>query len=591
MLEVQINICPSSFVDKCSTTINSNLSSTDCEGGNMETNQTNPRDDFKDPCVDFDDEIEPTSEVKAYTNEYEEEEGLLETELLSIEDIISGLINESEQCKVARTGGKLAFSRTFLHEDTLHQYLLNTQAASSALFGLQPSLCHSGSTMENLSNRFPHLSERIFTHLDDQSIVKIQNSSKKLYHFTQSNRLYFLRIIHKYNESLNKQSWTKVVTQTSTRIVKKLALALVEFIKSPSCICCCERPTDYMRSGDFKEPTVHDWHPHHIAAEFGHSELYEYIATKTEDFNPATSFGVSSLHVAADEGHIEICKFIIKNAEDRNLEDENGWTPLHFAAENGCIEVYKLILDNTAFKNPKNIYGSTPLHSAARGGHFELFKFIVEESENKNPIDDKGFTTFHHAAFSGNLELCKYLMNLNDTQNTINYDGETPLHLAAENGLLEVCKLLMNDMMDKNPKDNFEDTPLHLASKNGHLEVCKLLMKNLNNKNPKGYRGDTPLHHAADFGDLRLFKFMMEHATDQNPKNDHGNTPLHFTASTKKLKICRFIIENVDDIDTANVEGKTPLDYALEHKCHDIVELLKQKRKKINIHMTSTQKM
>ena len=167
-------------------------------------------------------------------------------------------------------------------------------------------------TIENLWNRLPHLSERILVHLDDQHFVKIKDSSKKLNHFIQSNRRYSLRIINKYTERLDKQSWTKVVTKTSTEIVKKLVLALVEFIKLPSCICCCERPTDYMRqSEDFKEPPVHDWHPHHIVAELGLSELYEYIATKTEDFNPATSFGVSSLHVAVDKEHIKICKFIM----------------------------------------------------------------------------------------------------------------------------------------------------------------------------------------------------------------------------------------------------------------------------------------
>ena len=54
MLEVHINICPSGFVDKCSTAIISTLSSTDCKGGNIETNETNPRDDFKEAPVDFD---------------------------------------------------------------------------------------------------------------------------------------------------------------------------------------------------------------------------------------------------------------------------------------------------------------------------------------------------------------------------------------------------------------------------------------------------------------------------------------------------------------------------------------------------------
>jgi hypothetical protein len=91
-------------------------------GRNMETNQpvltnsANPRDDSKDPPVNVDDDIEPASEVKVYTNEDEEEEGLPETESSlsrrdkSIEDVKSGLINESEQCKDARTGDQLAFA-------------------------------------------------------------------------------------------------------------------------------------------------------------------------------------------------------------------------------------------------------------------------------------------------------------------------------------------------------------------------------------------------------------------------------------------------------------------------------------------------
>ena len=451
-------------------------------------------------------------------------------------------------------------------------------------------------TIENLCNRFPHLSERILVHLDDQNFVKIKDSSKKLNHFIQSNRRYFLRIINKYSERLDKQSWNKVVTKTTTGFIKKLSFDLVEFFKLP-CICCYERPIDYMR---FEGPAAsrHNWHPLHVAAKLGYSELYEYITAKTEDFNPVTSFGVSSIHLAADAGNFQICRFIIQNLEDGylpHLQDENGWTPLHFAADNGSIKVYKLILDNTAFKNPKNKYGSSPLHSAARGGHFELFKFIIEKLENKNPTDNDEFTIFHHAAFSGNLELCKYLMELPYAKNFMNFYGETPLHCAADNGKVEVCKLIMENLTDKNPKDNDGETPLHLASKQGHFEVCIFIMQHLTDKNPKDESGDTPLHIAADFGHLRLFKFIMEHANDKNPKNDLGDTPLHFTAygdpqqlgsitsTSEKLEICQYIIENVTDIDPKNVDGKTPLDQAQNHKSQDIVELLKAKRKKTRI--------
>ena len=106
------------------------------------SNETNPGDNSKDPPVDVDDDIAPDSEVKVYTNEDEEEEGLPEMEsALSrrdkyVEDVKSGLINESEQCKDARAGDHLAFARSFLHEEaTLYQYLLNQQADPCALPG------------------------------------------------------------------------------------------------------------------------------------------------------------------------------------------------------------------------------------------------------------------------------------------------------------------------------------------------------------------------------------------------------------------------------------------------------------------------
>jgi hypothetical protein len=105
-------------------------------GRNMETNQpvltnsANPRDDSKDPPVNVDDDIEPASEVKVYTNEDEEEEGLPETESSlsrrdkSIEDVKSGLINESEQCKDARTGDQLAFaSKSLFLTQQFHEFL------------------------------------------------------------------------------------------------------------------------------------------------------------------------------------------------------------------------------------------------------------------------------------------------------------------------------------------------------------------------------------------------------------------------------------------------------------------------------------
>ena len=328
--------------------------------------------------------------------------------------------------------------------------------------------------MEQLSLRFPHLASNIFEHLDTQSLVNCRETSQILDNLYGNEKLFWLRIIHKYKGNFVqfKETWNKTLKKTPIIHVKKLALATHIFFDK-----------NYSRFAK-------QWHPLHIAAEQGLCELFKYVSEKTDEQNPKDFEGLTALHLAAQEGHIDVCKFIIEKVEE---------------------------------KNPRNNAGITPLHRAAQCGHFKVGKFIIKCLNNRNPKDNNDMTPLHYAAYRGHLDICEMILDgIVDKNPTATKSGLTPLHLAAREGQLEFCKIIVKYLMDKNPKNRYGITPLHLAVCNGHLNICRFLIVVASEKNPQDNRGKTPLHHAMDLNHLEISKLISSYLAKDNSQNNGG---------------------------------------------------------------------
>ena len=169
--------------------------------------------------------------------------------------------------------------------------------------------------------------------------------------------------------------WESVISQTSTEIVKKIALAVKTFFGTANYACEKEQ-----------------YSPHHVVAAVGSKELYEYIANKTRIFNVRTSrYESTPLHYSAGHGHFEICKFIIESEDNKNPEDIRGITPLHVAATKGHLEICKLIVPKLEQKSPTDIFRKTPLHYAAKAGNFDTIHYLIDFVEDAviEDVDEK----------------------------------------------------------------------------------------------------------------------------------------------------------------------------------------------------------
>ena len=231
--------------------------------------------------------------------------------------------------------------------------------------------------MDVIQKRFPTLAVNILNNLDDKSLVKYKKSNKENCEFLVQERFYWIRILKKYNVlyfETSKETWKKAISKTPCGIVKKLATAVITFIK---------RDSDYFWTPHFsmkKEQLT----PLLIVVYDGDLTFFQKINEKTSEPNQAKS-GISPIHFAAYRGNLTLCKLLLNEPENKNSYGRNGATALHYAAMGGNLEVYQLLYDAAVVKNPKLRYcGTTPIDLAViqRYSNLSLITKMIKIQHN-----------------------------------------------------------------------------------------------------------------------------------------------------------------------------------------------------------------
>ena len=322
--------------------------------------------------------------------------------------------------------------------------------------------------METIILRFPHISEMIFDHLDNQSLANCKVVSKTWSIYIGEQKFYGIRILKETVEKFHKLSkpWFEVFKKGNTENIMDLINCFNQFSEGR------KRKPNY--SYEFDSEVT----PLHISAGAGNILLYESIHRFAENKQPRTEDGHEPLIYAIYRGHVKMASIIIDGMIDKNPVSKYGWTALYMAAKCGHVEVCESILKHLKDKNPTNKYGgTTPLHTAASCGHFRVCEFIMKQIDDKNPKDGRGMTPFHLAALHGRLEVCELYMKTIRHEHPRTNTGFTPLHFAACKGHLKICMLILQSAKRKNPRNNYNKTPLTVARENNQFKVCWLLEK------------------------------------------------------------------------------------------------------------------
>ena len=263
--------------------------------------------------------------------------------------------------------------------------------------------------MEKQILKFPHIVEKIYGELDNESLVKCKEVSLPWNHFLETNKAYNWQVIKGY-------------TNCSDALMKKLAKNKTEAIKIVSDLheIFKKFPRGTRQSSRFIKTWFNS--PLHVAAENGYLKAYQLIMENIMDKNPLSFYDATKysfihvnslfatpLHLAARKGHFNICEFIFENIRGKTTTDHLKITPFHSAAENGHFLICQLFIVKNEDKNSKTMYGWTPLHFAAASGHLKVCKLLTEAIEVTNMKDYWGYNPLDLAIKFDHLHVKKHL--------------------------------------------------------------------------------------------------------------------------------------------------------------------------------------
>ena len=325
----------------------------------------------------------------------------------------------------------------------------------------------------------------------------------------------------------------------------------------------------------------------------------------------------------------------ITNSNDKfekqdNLPKIEEYSPVSNAMND--LKLAGLLLVSFHLKDPnKKIYekGRTELHQAVCDKNPDAIKKLLKAGANINVQDDDGNTPLHLAieyANKGciNRDIANVIDNLlndpNIDPNIQDNNGNAPIHTLMEylkrsydeavgikfqfNKEL-LCQLLKSDKVDVNKFDGNGVIPLNVAVDIGNSEIARLLLDNHNiNINQFSELSISPSLYALDYSQYDIAsQFLDKKPFFPNVRDERGNTLLIMAVKrgpkfstpryqTERLEFIKKLISKVKsylDFNEQDSQGNTALHHASKTGDIEILHLLRDSNKDINVNLKNKQ--
>ena len=237
-------------------------------------------------------------------------------------------------------------------------------------------------------------------------------------------------------------------------------------------------------------------------------------------------------------GRLRDDEYIKRNAVSKNIElgelfDDKHLifcnTALHAAVSLGLKEIIEELISRDKWALACRDYsGRTPLHEAVRRNDSKLVKFLLSTDEAKiNSTCDRWQEVQPQTEIDRSLVLS--FKESSEYHRDVCHCGYTPLHLAARYGYRNIAVTLLENRAGVGIKDCSGGTPLHVAACHNHWDIIIILLKYGADIGSRSFNGSTPMHSAAACGAIEAIDYLIYHGANINEIDDSGLTPLHYT--------------------------------------------------------------
>ncbi|XP_048242398.1 ankyrin-3-like isoform X2 [Haliotis rufescens] len=363
---------------------------------------------------------------------------------------------------------------------------------------------------------------------------------------------------------------------------------------------------------NINERTIHEETPVMMAAEAGHSDVYDHLVSEGADLSFTDDSDRDCLMLACKGGNMSIVKQLLSlNTFNINRKDRLNRTPVMLAAEAGHSDVYHLLVSEGAdlsltdymdgdclmlaceggnmsivkhllslktFNiNRRDSSESTPVMMAAKAGHSDVYHLLVSEGADLSFTDYMDGDCLMLACEGGNMSIVKHLLSLK-TFNINRRDSfeSTPLMIAAEAEHSDVYHLLVSEGADLSLTDDRDRDCLMLACGRGDMSIVKhLLSLKTFNINRRDSFGSTPLMIAAEAGHSDVYDLLVSEGADLSLTEDRDRDCLMLACGRVDMSIVKHLLSlKTFNINRRDSFGSTPLMMAAEAGHSDVYDLL-----------------
>ncbi|XP_051722100.1 inversin isoform X2 [Ctenopharyngodon idella] len=267
----------------------------------------------------------------------------------------------------------------------------------------------------------------------------------------------------------------------------------------------------------------------------------------------------TALHLAAQKGNVRFMKLLLSRHADWRLKDLEEMTPLHLATRHSSSKPLSLLLKHMApgEVDTQDRNKQTALHWSAFYNHPEHVKLLIKHDSNIGIPDSEGKIPLHWAAHNKHpnaTRTVRCILEAAPTESLLNwqdYEGRTPLHFAVADGNEAVVEVLTSyEGCSVTAYDNLFRTPLHWAALLGHAKIVHLLLeRNKSGMIPSDSQGATPLHYGAQSNYADTVAVFLKHHSVRDEPDLEGRTAFMWAAGKGSDDVIKIMLDLKKDLD------------------------------------------
>ncbi|TRY84588.1 hypothetical protein DNTS_001326 [Danionella cerebrum] len=267
----------------------------------------------------------------------------------------------------------------------------------------------------------------------------------------------------------------------------------------------------------------------------------------------------TALHLAAQKGNVRFMKLLLSRRADWRLKDLEEMTPLHLATRHSSPKALSLLLKHMApgEVDTQDRNKQTALHWSAFYNHPEHVKLLIRHDSNIGIPDSEGKIPLHWAAHNKHpnaTQTVRCILDAAPTESLLNwqdYEGRTPLHFAVADGNEAVVDVLTSyEGCSVTAYDNLFRTPLHWAALLGHAKIVHLLLeRNKSGMIPSDSQGATPLHYGAQSNFADTVAVFLKHPSVRDEPDLEGRTAFMWAAGKGSDDVIKIMLDLKKDLD------------------------------------------